>query len=75
MKIKPGMSYLVRKYKESREGYYSGTVFERRKLFYSPAPSEIEEGMNVIHPVYKYLSRRTPFENQNQENFDLSKNG
>ena len=56
------MSYLVRMHNESRGGYYSDTVFGRRKscvrgegraccIFNSPAPSEIEEGVSVIHPV------------------------
>ena len=52
-KIKPGMNHLVWMYKESFGGYYSDTVFERRKIFvrredrvcfisYSPVSSEIE---------------------------------
>ena len=61
-KIKPGMSCLVRRHNESRGGYFSDTVFEWRKIFvhredkacctfHSPALSEIEEGVSVIHPV------------------------
>ena len=37
-------------YKESMEVIID-TVFERGKIFYSPVPSEIEEGVSVIHPI------------------------
>ena len=58
-KNQPSMSYLVRKHKEKRGDYHSDSVFEiflRREdraccIFYSPVPSEIEEGVGVIHPV------------------------
>ena len=58
-KIKLGMRYFIRKHKESNGGYYicivtlslKGPTFlcalriEHAAFFYSPVPSEIEEGV------------------------------